>query len=205
MKKLFCCCILMISAAGCNLPAAAQPVATSTVVLTLPANATLAPTFTPIPISTPTFTSEALFVPTPLSPSAIPTWTAPAAPPTQQVLTPVKNSFQGSVLLQSGACCIGGVVGTEVKLRKDFTAESPFGPVVEMRRKEGGFCFSEAEMADAAWEPFTVSVVEPLVISAINWVGHYLSVQYRDGLGNLSPVFCDDISVEGMPAPPTPG
>ena len=111
----------------------------------------------------------------------------------------------GSVLLQGGACCIGGVVGTQVELRKEFAAESPFGPVAEMRRKEGGFCFSEAEMADAAWEPFTDSVTEPFVIQALNWVGHYLSVQYRDSLGNLSPVVCDDISVEGMPAPPTPG
>ena len=67
------------------------------------------------------------------------------------------------------------------------------------------FCFSEAEMMDAAWERFSASVTEPFVITAINWVGHYLSVQYRDSLGNLSPVFCDDISVEGMPAPSTPG
>jgi hypothetical protein len=145
-----------------------------------------------------------LLMPRTSSPSTIPTWTVPAAPPTQQVSTPDKNSLRGSVLLQGGACCLGGVVGAEIMLRKDFTAESPFGPVIEMRRKEGGFCFSEAEMADAAWQPFTDSVTEPFVIRALNWAGHYLSVQYRDNLGNLSPVFCDDISVEGMPAAPTP-
>jgi hypothetical protein len=29
-------------------------------------------------------------------------------------------------------------------------------------------------------------------------------VQYRDASGNVSPMYCDDISVEGMPAQPTP-
>jgi hypothetical protein len=74
-----------------------------------------------------------------------------------------------------------------------------------MRRKAGMRCYSEAELVDAAWEPFRASVTEPFTITAINWVGHYLSVQYRDSLGNLSNVACDDISVEGMPAPLTPG
>ena len=73
-----------------------------------------------------------------------------------------------------------------------------------MRRLEGMHCFSEDEMTGAAWEPFTPSVTETFVITAINWVGHYLSVQFRDSQGNLSRVVCDDISVEGLPAPPTP-
>jgi hypothetical protein len=205
MKKLFWCWIWMIWVAGCNLPTAAQPVVTPSVILTLPASATLPFTFTPMPTFTPTFTSEAQLAPTTSSPSETPTWTVPVIPTTQQVVTPPTNSFQGSVLLQGGICCLGGVVGTEVKLRKDFAAKSPFGSVTEMRLKEGMFCFSEAEMADASWEPFSASVTEPFAITAINWVGHYLSVQYRDSLGNLSPVFCDDISVEGMPALSTPG
>jgi hypothetical protein len=102
-------------------------------------------------------------------------------------------------------CCIGGIVGTVVDLHKDFAAQSTFGPVTDMRRKEGMFCFSEAELADAAWEPFKASVIEPFSITALNWVGHYLSVQYRDSQGNLSVVACDEISVEGLPAPVTPG
>ena len=39
---------------------------------------------------------------------------------------------------------------------------------------------------------------------ALNWVGFYQRVQYRDALGNLSSVYCDDISLEGNPPPPTP-
>jgi hypothetical protein len=117
----------------------------------------------------------------------------------------MKALNQGSVLLQGGLCCIGGVVGTKVNLRKDFVAPSSFGPVVEMRHMEGPFCLSDVELANAPWEPFVPSVTEPFAISAINWIGHTISVQYRDNHGNVSPVACDDISVEGMPAPPTPG
>jgi hypothetical protein len=130
--------------------------------------------------------------------------TLPALSTTQQAGTPGGKSFEASVQLQDGMCCIGGIVGAVVDLRIDFAAQSPFSPVTEMRRKAGMHCFSEAELTDATWEPFKVSVTEPFTITAINWVGHYLSVQYRDGLGNLSEVACDDISVEGMPAPPTP-
>ena len=38
----------------------------------------------------------------------------------------------------------------------------------------------------------------------INIQGWYANAQYRDDAGNISPVYCDDISVEGMPAQPTP-
>jgi hypothetical protein len=38
----------------------------------------------------------------------------------------------------------------------------------------------------------------------INWTGFYVSVQYRDAEGNLSPVVCDDISIEGHSPTPTP-
>jgi hypothetical protein len=124
---------------------------------------------------------------------------------TQQGEGRENGSLQGSVLLQRGLCCIGGIVGTQVNLRKDFVPPGSFGPDIEMRRKEGMFCFSEEQMMDAPWVPFVPSVTEPFEITAINWIGHYLSVQYRDILGKASPVVCDDISVEGMPAPQTPG
>jgi hypothetical protein len=41
----------------------------------------------------------------------------------------------------------------------------------------------------------------------VNWTGFYVSVQYRDADGNLSPVYDDDVSVEGQPPTltPTPG
>jgi hypothetical protein len=33
---------------------------------------------------------------------------------------------------------------------------------------------------------------------AVNWTRYHASVQYRDAAGNLSPVYYDDISVEGL-------
>lgn len=46
--------------------------------------------------------------------------------------------------------------------------------------------------------PFALARTFPIEI-AINWVGHYVSVQYMDENGNVSPVYHDDISVEGHP------
>jgi len=198
MKSHFWRWLWLVWLAGCNLPPVSPPVATPSTIFTQPVSATLQPTFTPTePYKTQPITAT-------LIPSATVPRPDPENPATLQVDTPGKGSNQGSVLLQGGLCCIGGVVGTNVTLRKDFVAPSSFGPVVEMRRMEGSFCLSEVELANAPWEPFVPSVIETYMISTINWIGHTISVQYRDNLGNLSPVVCDDISVEGMPALPTP-
>ena len=205
MDKRFLPWLMLIWLAGCNFPPVAPAVATPSTIFNLPANATLQPTFTPIPTITPVEPSETPLIPTTLAPSTNITRPDPMTPAAQPAVTPQEGSPQGSVVLQGGICCVGGVVGTNVNLRKDFFAPSSFGPVIEMHRKEGMQCFSEVEMANAPWEPYTPSVTELYMITTINWVGHFISVQYRDNLGNLSPVVCDDISVEGMPALPTPG
>ena len=188
MNFRFWLCLWLIWLAGCNLPPVTPP-----------------PTITPVQTFKPTEPSKTIPVPATFAPSTTDSRLSPVSPATQQVETPVKGLIQGSVLLQGGLCCIGGVVGINVNLRKDFVAPSSFGPVIEMRRMEGSYCLSEVQLANAPWEPFTPSVTESYMITAINWIGHTISVQYRDNLGNLSPVVCDDISVEGMPAPPTPG
>ena len=197
--KLVLCGMMLVFGMGCGLLSTTFPTVTSSEVMTL------SPAVTKVSTRMPTFVTKV--IPQNTTPSTVlpPTWTLPAVSTTYQAKTPVVVNFQGSVELKGGMCCMGGIVGTIIDLRKDFTAQSPFGPVTEMRRKEGMFCFSEAELADAAWEPFEASVTEPFTITAINWVGHFISVQYRDSLGNLSAVACDDISVEGMPALPTPG
>jgi len=38
----------------------------------------------------------------------------------------------------------------------------------------------------------------------LNWVGFYVTAQFRDQLHNLSAVVQDDVSVEGMPPMPSP-
>jgi hypothetical protein len=110
----------------------------------------------------------------------------------------------GSIVLQEGRCCAGGIVGQTITIQVDYAAHSPFGKVEEMRTRFSGSCMNENEFVQEQWRPFVVQEKVPMQISAINWIGYWAGVQYRDSQGNLSPVYCDDISLEGMPAPPTP-
>ncbi len=110
----------------------------------------------------------------------------------------------GSVLIDGGNCCLGGTAGgPPVNAQAAFSAASPFGAVTGMRVRtaSGGGCYSEAELGSAPWEPFAAGESFPVDLG-INWIGFYVTVQFRDEAGNLSAVYCDDISVEGMPALP---
>ncbi|MGE5250418.1 MAG: hypothetical protein ACM3QS_09420 [Bacteroidota bacterium] len=69
-----------------------------------------------------------------------------------------------------------------------------------MRVVQASRCAAQADMQAVPWEPFAASKAYSVGV-AINWVGFYVSVQFQDERGNLSPVYCDDISVEGMPPP----
>ncbi|HEY71508.1 MAG TPA: hypothetical protein G4O08_13100 [Anaerolineae bacterium] len=108
----------------------------------------------------------------------------------------------GVVTIEGGRCCVGGVAGDSIQVGVDFRAASPIAEVVEMRVRTGSMPFNEREMAQADWEPFASHRRFPVEV-VINWVGFYVSVQYRDAQGNLSPIYFDDISVEGMPPTPT--
>ena len=116
-------------------------------------------------------------------------------------VTSATSGMQGSVEWEAGRCCAGGVARETIQLEADFEAESASGVVQDMRVATGGMCFDEVELETVGWEPFVLSKEYPFQV-ALNWVGYYISVQYRDNQGNLSPVFCDDISVEGSPAAP---
>ncbi len=109
---------------------------------------------------------------------------------------------QGAVIIEGGRCCVGGTAGETIHLSVGFRASSPVAEVVEMRLRVGNMPYGEREMAQAAWEPFVRQRRFPIRIG-LNWVGLYVSVQYRDAQGNVSQVFFDDISVEGMPPTPT--
>ena len=193
----------MLCLAGCNIPPVGQPVGTREPLVSTPVS-TRSPTNTPIP----TFPSSRPSNPSPSLEPHLPSATSfqpiPGSSVTQQAGTPQHLSSQGSVVLQGDLCCVGGVVGTTVALRMDFVPPSSFSGRIEMRRKEGMDCLSEEDMASTPWEPFIATITEPYTITAINWIGYAISVQYRDSQGRISPVFCDEISVEGMPAPPEP-
>lgn len=111
------------------------------------------------------------------------------------------SEFEGSLSIEGGRCCVGGVAGQETSIVVDFNAESPFATVTEMRVVARLGSLPENAIERANWEPF-VSTKTYAVTPPINWVGFYVAVQYRDGVGNLSRVFRGDISVEGTP--PTP-
>ena len=113
-----------------------------------------------------------------------------------------ERQISGSVVLEEGRCCAGGIAGQVVQVRADFQASSPVAEVTEMRVRPGSQFYDEQEMHAAPWEPFKNQEKFPVPV-AVNWVGFYVSIQYRDALGNLSPVYHDDVSIEGMPATPT--
>jgi hypothetical protein len=109
----------------------------------------------------------------------------------------------GSVLIEGGRCCAGGTAGTQVNLNVAFQAASPAGRVTEMKvQAGGGGCVKDPAQLKGDWEPFQPAKSYAASL-AINFVGWYVSVQYRDEQGNLSPVYCDDISLEGSPPAPS--
>jgi len=109
---------------------------------------------------------------------------------------------QGVVIIEEGRCCVGGVAGDTIQVAVDFRASSQVSQVIEMRVRTGNIPFDEREMAQAEWQPFVRRRNFPVQV-ILNWVGFYVSVQYRDAQGNVSSVYFDDISVEGMPPTPT--
>lgn len=129
--------------------------------------------------------------------SRTPIASQPAFVQTAVAATRTAYPVSGSLELQNGLCCAGGKVGTTIELPADFSATSSEGAVTEMRTFDQ--CATAQEMERAKWEPFVAQKIYSYKIATANWVGWTLAVQFRDDKGNLSPVYCDDISIEGMP------
>lgn len=93
-----------------------------------------------------------------------------SAPMATTVTPSVSRPVTGSVVLQEGACCVGGTAGSPVSIRAAFKATSSLARVTEMRAatRYGGGCLKESEMASISWEPFVASK-EFTVTAAINW------------------------------------
>jgi hypothetical protein len=101
----------------------------------------------------------------------------------------------GSVVIADGLCCVGGKAGDTLQIKVNFTASSPFAAVTEMRLVG---CVTEAEAGNVSWEPFAPEKNYPWT-PPINWTSFGIGVQYRDAQGNVSPIYCDDVAVEGDP------
>jgi len=130
---------------------------------------------------------------TPLAQLPPPVQTAAAATQTTYPVT-------GSVVIADGRCCAGGSAGSTIQLPVAFQAASRAGEVTEMKVQIGQ-CVREPAQLESSWQPYQAQRTFETIL-AINWVGWWVSVQYRDSAGNLSPVYCDDISLEGSPSNP---
>lgn len=131
--------------------------------------------------------------------AATPVSLQPASIQTAIAATEVAFPVKGSVEIEGGICCAGGKAGEAIDLRVAFRAESPYGPIVAMRVVGGSlFCPAAEKMESVPWEPFVAEKIYSATLT-INWVGWFVAVQYRDEEGHLSPVYCDDISLEGSP------
>jgi hypothetical protein len=135
--------------------------------------------------------------------AAIPPEKQPTFVQTAIAATRTAFPLTGSVVIAGGKCCAGGEVGATITVPVTFAASSPTGTVTEMRVSRSGGCPKDATTLDAPWEPFAASKDFPINV-VINWSTFSISVQYRDDGGNLSPIYCADIGLEGNPPMPTP-
>lgn len=132
----------------------------------------------------------------------------PIETPSTAIFLPFINKptvpITGSVLIEDGFCCIGGVVGEPLDINVSFSASSRDGTVTEMHTHVASVCANEEIMAQSpsTWEPFRTSKTFTHT-PPTNWSGFYVSVRYRDDVDNVSPIFCDDIAVEGLVPTPT--
>ena len=75
-------------------------------------------------------------------------------------------------------------MGQTINIKVEFEASSPFGQVEEM------------QVGEQNWEPFVPVKYYPHTFGP-NWYYWRVSVEYRDEHGNISPVYRDEISMEG--------
>ncbi len=132
--------------------------------------------------------------------------TAPTVATVQQPTLPPASArapeeVLGSVLLEQGRSAVGGTADTTIQVEVDLWATSTAGKVTDMRVAPVASCENSGQVEKAQWEPFAPKKSLPVVV-AINWTGFYVAAQFRDDHGITSLIYCDDISVEGMPAVP---
>lgn len=183
--------LMAVTLAGCGTPA---PAGNAPTITSVPETAIVVTAF---PSTT---TAPATNTPLAATPSPIAPGSGSVTPTEGTISSPVS----GSVLVEGGNSMAGGVSGDTIELEVNFEASSTAGQVTEMRVDAGGFgCAREDAMSDSQWEPFAPQKVYNTT-AFINIQGWYVSAQFRDASGNVSPVYCDDISIEGMPPRPTP-
>jgi hypothetical protein len=120
----------------------------------------------------------------------------------QTLVAATRTAFPvtGFAKIENGRTVAGGKAGSTIEVKVQFGATSPLGDVKEMRVRDfrSRKCASETEMNEAAWEPVVAEKIYKIGV-VINFTSFDVSAQYRDAKGNLSPIYCADLAVEGMP------
>lgn len=124
--------------------------------------------------------------------------TAPPSALSPNSSTRAPAEVLGSVLLEQGRSASGGTAGTTIQVEVDLTATSTAGKVTDMRVARVGGCNNSGQVEKAEWQPFAPKAYLPASLG-LNWVGFYVAAQFRDDQGNVSLIYCDDISLEGSP------
>lgn len=120
---------------------------------------------------------------------------------TQSALAQLSSSVVGAVkfditLGEESHCCYGAHPGEVISFPVHFVAASPFAEIKEMRFITAYGRWPREDVEAAPWEPFVSEKTFTLGVSP-NWVTFDIRVQYRDALGNVSPVYENYMSIEG--------
>lgn len=119
-------------------------------------------------------------------------------------VSPVPPTLSGSVTIEEGKEMAGDVADSPISIKVQFAATGMMGGATRMRVGAGtAGCLSESDMETQPWEQFVAEKTYTTTTS-IGIKGWYVSAQYQDQAGTRSLVYCDDISVEGMPPTPAP-
>jgi hypothetical protein len=128
-----------------------------------------------------------------------------AAASTQAAVEPTPTSpiVTGAIRVSDGENVVTGVPGQPLPVTVHFTAASSAGPVTEMRAAQVPACAADITNA-ASWEPFAPQKIFTISNPPVDITAFDVSVQYRDGQGNLSLFYCEDSAIQAAPPASTP-
>jgi hypothetical protein len=108
------------------------------------------------------------------------------------------EAVTGTVLLNGGAEVTGGPIGRDLRIFAEYSAESANGDVLGLR-SIGSFlrCLETQELEPFEWITYTRAQTFTVQPPVPNWIGYYVTAQFRDVAGETSAAVCDDIGVEG--------
>ena len=107
-----------------------------------------------------------------------------------------------------GSNRIGGEVGIAIDVVSEITATSSLGSQIDVEFRHqlsDARCldFEDFDRLALPWEDLRPIVTDTYSVAVANFVTLYQSVEFRDEIGSFSPVYCDDVTLEGFYPTPT--